>query len=85
MPTAREAIRRLKGVRGHVAVAIWSEADVITLAHEHGVTMGRKSAQEILETIDDNQDCEMGISWGTLASMIEDFKVDHPHYRRCEL
>ncbi len=83
MPAVKEVIqRRLKGVRGHVAVAIWQEDDVIGVAQEHGVVLSHKSAAEILDTIDNKQDCSIGIHWETLHCYIIEWKREHPHYRR---
>ena len=83
MPTVKEVIKkRLKGVRGHVAVAIWCEEDVIGLAKNMDINLSHKAAGEILDTIDQHQNCEMGIGWGTLTAYICEWKRDHPHYRR---
>jgi hypothetical protein len=85
MPTVKEVIKhRLKGTRGHVAVAIWCEDDVIEQARRHGVALGHKTAGAILDDIDHHQDCEYGIGWSTLDSYIGDYKDNHPHYRRCQ-
>lgn len=83
MATVAEAKKRLGwNSKEHVAVAIWCEDDVIGLARQEGVQLGRKQAAEILETIDNNQDCEFGITWDTLRYFIGEFKDEHPHYRR---
>lgn len=85
MPTVKEVIRRsLKGVRGHIAVAIWQEEDVIERAAELGVQMSHKAAAHIIDEVDHHQDCSLGITWDTLEYHIEEFKRKHPHYRRCE-
>ena len=85
MPTVKEAIRRsLKGVRGHIAIAVWCEEDVLERAKAKGIQMSRKAAGEILDDIDSHQDCELGITWMTLDCTIDEWKDAHPHYRRCE-
>ena len=49
MPTATQAIKRLRGLnREHVAVAIWCEMDVIERAKENGIRIGRRQAREIM-------------------------------------
>jgi hypothetical protein len=85
VPTVKEVIgRRLKGIRGHVAVAVWCEEDVIDQAKHRGIQLGHKSAGEIIDDIDHHQDCSLGISWDTLDCYIDDWKREHPHYRRCQ-
>jgi hypothetical protein len=83
MPTAKWVIdTRLKGVRGHVAVAVWCREDVIEKAREKGIQLGERSADEILDHLDHKQDCTEGISWITLDVFIDFWKEEHPHYRR---
>ena len=84
MPTVKDAQKRLKGTRGHVAVAIWCREDVIETAKKQGIQLGDRAADEILDLIDHKQDCELGITWDTLYWAIDDWKDNHPHYRRCE-
>lgn len=66
MPTVTEVKGRLKGTRGHVAVAIWQEEDVLGYARRIGVKCSRKRAREIIDEIDRKQDCELGITWTTI-------------------
>lgn len=83
MPTVKEVIqRRLKGIKGHVAVAIWQEEDVIEQAEQHGVRLSHKAAAEIIDEIHSENDACSGITWATLDCYIEDWKDKHPHYRR---
>lgn len=77
MPTVEEAIKRFEGVKGHVAVAIWEEEDVLERAKALRVKITREEAGEILDQIDRKQDCELGISWITLAT------ATHPRSTRC--
>lgn len=74
MPTVAEAIKRFEGVKGRVAVAIWQEEDVLERAKALRVKMTREEASEILDEIDRKQDCELGISWITLDTFIQDAK-----------
>jgi hypothetical protein len=85
MPTVKDVIeRRLKGVHGHIAVHIWQREDVKGIAREKGIQLSDKAADEILDSIDDHVDSELGITWETLRCEVDDWKDRHPHYRRCE-
>ena len=67
MTTVAEAIKRLKWAGDqHVAVAIWSEEDVLHRAKERGLTVTQKQASQIIDLVDRKQDCSMGISWITI-------------------
>ena len=72
MPTVTEAIRRLKGTEGHVAVAIWSEEDVLGYAKQIGIKCSRKRAREIIDEMDRRHDCELGITWMTIDCYLRD-------------
>lgn len=76
MPTVASVIEHLKGYKPdeHIATAIWCEEDVLGRAKELGVKITRKQAQEILDELERKQDCELGISWLTLDSAIQDLK-----------
>lgn len=75
MPTATEAKKRLRGYRGeHVAVAIWSEEDVLGRAKELKVECSREQAREIIDEIDRKQDCSLGISWDTIDYFVWELK-----------
>ena len=67
MPTVEQAMERLKQSGDqHVAVAVWSEDDVLGRAKERGISCTREQAQEILDEMDRKQDCELGITWTTI-------------------
>jgi len=68
MSTVANVIEHLKTYdpNDHIATAIWCEEDVIGRARERGKEVTRQQAQEILDTIERRQDCELGISWITL-------------------
>lgn len=84
MPTVAEVIKRLNWAKGqHIAVAIWCEEDVIERAKEKGVIMGHKPAAEIMDALDHDHDCELGITWDSLDYYIDEFRRKHPHYHRC--
>ena len=71
MSTVTEAIKRV-GWNGsqHVAVAIWCEDDVLEKAKEMGVKCSRARAREIIDKIDRQQDCPMGITWDTIGCFV---------------
>jgi hypothetical protein len=74
MPTVAEAIKRFDGVKGHVAVAIWQEEDVLERAKALRVKITHEEAGKILDLIDLKQDCELGINWTTLDIFIQDYR-----------
>lgn len=75
MPTVSDVIVKLNEnyqPDEHIAVAIWCEDDVIGRARERHKVVSREQAQRILDTIDNKQDCSLGISWDTLDFYIDD-------------
>lgn len=75
MPTVTEVIKcRLRGIGGHVAVAIWEEADVLERAGELGLECSQKQAREIIDEIDRTQDCSFGITWDTIDYWLYELK-----------
>jgi len=75
MPTVEEAIKRLKwNGSQHVAVAIWSEDDVLERAKELGIKCSRAQAREIIDSIDHKQDCSLGITWDTIDNYLYEIK-----------
>ena len=76
MPIVRDVVKRLNEQYppdAHIATAIWCEEDVIGFALNEmgGKVITREQAQSILDQIDANQDCELGITWETIRSGIE--------------
>jgi hypothetical protein len=75
MPIVSDVIKRLNEQYKpdeYIATAIWCEEDVIGFAlNEMGKEISREQAQSILDQIDANQDCELGITWETIRSGIE--------------
>ena len=75
MTTVKEAIEHLQRYlkpTDHVAVAIWSEEDVLERAKERRIKITKKQAQTILDRIDRKQDCTIGITWDTIDCYIDD-------------
>ena len=76
MPTVEEAVKRLNwNGKQHVAVAIWSEDDVLGRAKELGIKCSRAQAREIIDSIDNKQDCSLGITWDTIDCYLHDLKT----------
>lgn len=73
MPTVKEAVRRLEWNKGqHVAVAIWCEDDVLERAKQLAIKCSHAKAREIIDTIDNKQDCSIGITWDTIDCYLRD-------------
>jgi hypothetical protein len=72
MPTITEAKKRLTGIKGHVAIAIWERSDIFDRAEHLGIKISDKDADDILDYIDRKQDSELGITWDTLDVYIQD-------------
>lgn len=72
MPTVEEAMKRLEGITGHVAIAIWSREDVIEVATNKGLDCTPEKADDLLDYIDGHQDCELGITWLTLDCAVDE-------------
>lgn len=72
MPSVSDLQKRLTYLSGHrVAASIWSTPDVLctSKARQHNLT--KKEADEIIDEIDHEQDCSVGINWDVIESAIE--------------
>ena len=81
MPTVRDVVDRLHRQwkpDEHIAVAIWSEVDVLERAEEKNMAITREGAREIIRLIDDKQDCSIGITWDTIDVYLDDLDYS-PH------
>ena len=73
MPTVEEAIERLeRNGKQHVAVAIWCEDDVLGRARERGIKCSQARAREIIDMMDNKQDCSLGITWDSIDCYLTD-------------
>lgn len=72
MPTTAEAIGRLRWINGHVAMAIWQRSDVFDQAKRRGITITKDEADQILDEMDRNQDCTVGITWDTIDYYLDE-------------
>jgi len=78
MPTVTEAKKRFEGMSDgdHVAIAIWCEDDVLERADDLSIECSREQARDILDKMDNKQDCSMGISWDTIDSYLYDLETE---------
>ena len=58
----------------HLAVAVWSEDDVLDRAKERHIKITREQAREIIDQIDRKQDDDLGISWTTINCYLDELK-----------
>ena len=80
MPTIEGAAKHLMSLgepTDIVAMAIWTEGDVLGKAQEREIVLTEEQAQEILETIDHKQDASIGISWDTIDAYLNDYVREH--------
>jgi hypothetical protein len=80
MPTIEGAAKHLMSLgepTDIVAMAIWTEDDVLGKAKERRIALTEEQAQEILETIDHKQDASIGISWDTIDAYLNDYVREH--------
>ena len=59
-----------------IAVAIWSEVDVLERAKEREMTITKEQAKTIIDRIHRKQDATLGISWDTIDCYLDDLKTE---------
>jgi len=74
----KEWIERLQTLDPEESICIhyWQIGDVTGKAEEMGVDITNGEAQQILDEIEDNIDCDFGVSWTILRARIEEFILD---------
>jgi DNA-binding PucR family transcriptional regulator len=80
MPTIEGAVKHLRSLgepTDIVAMAIWTEEDVLEKAKERGIVLTKEQAEEILDRIDHKQDYSIGISWDTIDVYIDEYVREH--------
>ena len=55
-----------------VCAAIWTIEDVQGRAKERGMTISKEQAEAVLVTMDNKQDCSLGISWDTMDVYLDE-------------
>lgn len=78
MPTIKQAIDRLKNLEGRndeviVAMTLWQVGDIMSRANDTGHEINEEEAKRILNQLDHNQDCSMGINWDVIDEHIFSF------------
>jgi hypothetical protein len=72
--TVRELIKHLRSnfeLDEQVAYHIWTAEDVQFRALEMNVVVTSEQADSIVSAIEDNKDCNYGITWDTVQAQIE--------------
>jgi hypothetical protein len=80
MPTIEGAVEHLRSLgepTDIVAMAIWTEEDVLGMAKERGIVLTKEQAGEILDRMDHKQDASIGISWDTIDAYLNDYVREH--------
>jgi len=79
MPKVKDQIKWLRNhyqSDEHIAIAIWCEVDIMDAAARRHIPVSRQEAQDILDAIDDKQDCSIGINWDVLDAFIDEHKAN---------
>ena len=79
MPTVASLMERLSKQYKpdeYIAVAIWCEEDVLGCAKERGMKITREQAQSILDQMESNHDAEIGITWDTIYSALDELPYE---------
>jgi len=77
MVLVKDAIKHLKQYKltDHVAVAIWQAEDVMEHAKNgRDMDVTKEEAEEIIDQMDRNQDCEYGITWQTIDNYLDELE-----------
>jgi len=74
--TAKEVIECLQKYdeNEEIAVAIWSEVDVLERAKEREIAITREQAKSIIDLIHRKQDASLGISWDTIDCYLDELE-----------
>lgn len=74
MPTVASVIEHLKTYHPdeHIAAPIWTETDVLITAKERHQSISMEQAQSILDQLDSNHNAEIGITWDSINSALDE-------------
>jgi len=59
---------------------VWNVDDIIGVAEQKGLDITKEQACEVLETLLDNHDADLGVNWDTISYALdgmEDYLVDN--------
>ena len=72
-----DAIKKLRaiqesGFNTHIAMSIWTEADVQGIAEEYDTVLTTDKVSEVLNTVESSMDAEVGINWESIRFAVEE-------------
>jgi hypothetical protein len=73
----KDAERVTKVLQNHWKDSIsitWKVCDIIDRAKENHIKLTQEQAREVLESLEDNHDCNYGITWDMIDDTINDVK-----------
>jgi len=75
--TNGEVIRHLQSYRQDMpcAYSFWTPEDVKTAVHQKCVFLEEDEIKQVLSNVHENQDCNTGINWLVIESVIDDVLV----------
>ena len=75
--TAKKVIEWLRSYdeNEEIAVAIWSEVDVLGRAKERDMTITKEQAKSIIDQINRKQNAELGITWLTIDCYLDELQT----------
>ena len=81
MSTTTSAILKLQNYPSATpaCIVIWLSDDVISRAHDLNVGISKELAAEILESLEQNHDCNYGITWDHIDAELDNHK-EHEGY-----
>lgn len=71
-PKADEA---LKGYWEDKIAIIWTRDDIISYAEQYDITLDDEAADEVLDDLFHNHDCNYGITWDTIGPRVDDDRL----------
>lgn len=79
MSTIKHCIERINRMKTsnkntQIAMAIWGTDDVITRAKEREIKITPEQANDIVRTIDQKQDCSIGINWTVIDYYLDEIE-----------
>ena len=73
-PVPQDIIQQtLNDLFDSVALHVWSQKDVIDVAQKRGWSITPDTTSKILANIERHVDCELGITWQTIETAVDDF------------
>lgn len=78
MSTVREQIERLQryNLDDHMAVSLWSTADILCVAEDRGMRLTQEQANEVIDSIHRCHDASIGINWDVINAHLDFLESD---------